>query len=244
MPSNNSLEIIDTALILAGGFGTRLRSAVSDVPKPMAPIDGKPFLEYQIQYWMGQGIRRFVLSVGYMHEVIESYFGCSWGGASIEYVVEKEPLGTGGAMLLAAQEIEPDKRFLLLNGDTYFPIDLSLLSQFSVKVDSDWSLSLFKTDDINRYMGVALDQDDQITSFKDLKIHGQIFANGGVYLVHPRTLNELRPKFSGGSSLESDIFPAALSAKQRIYGLRSDAKFIDIGIPYDYQRASIFLEKR
>jgi D-glycero-alpha-D-manno-heptose 1-phosphate guanylyltransferase len=184
------------------------------------------------------------LSVGYKHEVIKSYFGYSWGNASIEYIVEKEPLGTGGALLLATQEIELNKRFLLLNGDTYFPIDLVLLTQFSAKVDSDWSLSLFKTDDIIRYMGVALNQDDQIISFKDLKIHGQIFVNGGVYLIHPRALNELRPKFIGSSSLESDIFPAALSAKQRIYGLKSDGKFIDIGIPYDYQRASNFLERR
>src|SRR5215471_11172514 len=92
------------AVILAGGLGTRLRGTVPDVPKPMAPIRGRPFLEYQLDYWIGKGINRFVLSVGYRHEVIIDHFGASYRGAELSYAIEHTPLGTGGALLLAVEE--------------------------------------------------------------------------------------------------------------------------------------------
>jgi D-glycero-alpha-D-manno-heptose 1-phosphate guanylyltransferase len=92
------------AVVLAGGFGTRLRSVVSDLPKPMAPVGGRPFLELLLQYWIGQGVHRFVLSIGYLAEKISAHFGAAWGGAEIAYARETEPLGTGGGLLLAAAE--------------------------------------------------------------------------------------------------------------------------------------------
>ena len=94
------------AIILAGGLGTRLRPAVPNLPKPMAPVNGRPFLEHQIDYWIRQGVRRFVLSVGYMHEAIEGYFGASYRGAEIAYAVERSPLGTGGGLLLAMDDLQ------------------------------------------------------------------------------------------------------------------------------------------
>jgi D-glycero-alpha-D-manno-heptose 1-phosphate guanylyltransferase len=232
------LQIVDTALILAGGLGTRLRSEVSDVPKPMAPIKGKPFLEYQISYWINQGVSKFILSTGYMHQVIQSYFGSYWGGAEIKYVVDETPLGTGGSLIYATEKINQDKRFLLLNGDTYFPIELKHLIEFSAQVDSDWTLSLFQTNLADRYMEVFLDETGRIKSFGNTKIQDNGYANGGVYLIHPRALNAIRKKIIGRASLEEDIFPFALSINQKLYGLKSDEKFIDIGVPEDYKRSA------
>ena len=113
-----------TAIILAGGLGTRLRSAVPDLPKPMAPIAGRPFLAHQMDHWIGQGVSRFVLSVGYRHEAISSHFGRRFHGAAIDYVVETSPLGTGGAVKLATAGLPRDEYTLLLNGDTYFDVPL------------------------------------------------------------------------------------------------------------------------
>ena len=117
------------AVILAGGMGTRLRKAVPDVPKPMAPVDGKPFLWYLLKWLTGYPVSKIILSIGYMPESIINYFGDSFLGIPVEYVIEGEPLGTGGGIILAAGKVsEPD--FLVINGDTYFPIDLSKLYLF------------------------------------------------------------------------------------------------------------------
>ena len=118
------------AIILAGGLGTRLRSAVPDLPKPMAPIGGRPFLDHLLDYWIGQGINRFVLSVGYRHEMIIDHFGNNYKHAELDYVIEQEPMGTGGGFLLAAEKIGKNAPFLLLNGDT-FAVDLKALTKFS-----------------------------------------------------------------------------------------------------------------
>jgi D-glycero-alpha-D-manno-heptose 1-phosphate guanylyltransferase len=122
---------VTSAIILAGGLGTRLRSAVPDLPKPMAPIAGRPFLAYQLDYWIRQGVDRFVLSVGYRHESIMAYFGAAYRGIAVDYSVEQTPLGTGGGLLLALERLDGGQRpFLLLNGDTYFEVDLATLSAF------------------------------------------------------------------------------------------------------------------
>ena len=109
---------VRTAIILAGGLGARLNNTVPNLPKPMAPINNRPFLEHQMDYWIGQGINRFILSVGYLKDLIIDHFGDKYKKASIEYAIEHKPLGTGGGLLLAAKNItEP---FLVLNGDTFF----------------------------------------------------------------------------------------------------------------------------
>ncbi|MDQ3186754.1 MAG: NTP transferase domain-containing protein, partial [Pseudomonadota bacterium] len=97
-----------SAVILAGGIGSRLRSIVPDLPKPMAPVSGRPFLEYQLDYWISQGISSFILSVGYRHEAIVDYFGNSYKGAELDYVIERIPLGTGGGLLLAVEKAGND----------------------------------------------------------------------------------------------------------------------------------------
>ncbi|TKB69985.1 MAG: phosphohexose mutase [Nitrospira sp.] len=229
-----------SAVILAGGLGTRLRSAVPDLPKPMAPISGRPFLEYQLDYWISQGVSRFVLSVGYRHEAITAHFGARYKGVDLEYAIEEQPLGTGGAFLLAAEKTGLREPFLLLNGDTYFGVDWSVLNAYALEHDADWGLSLFRTSEQGRYMGIELSSEGRITSLKSGVEQGARLANGGVYWVHPRVLSGART-FGEKLSLENDLFPGALAAGQRLFGIEFAGTFIDIGVPDDYHRAATLL---
>lgn len=230
-----------SAVILAGGLGTRLRSTVPDLPKPMAPIAGRPFLEYQLDYWIAQGISRFVLSVGYRHETIMKYFGPRYKGAELDYAIEDQPLGTGGGLLLAAEKLNKDQPFLLLNGDTYFAADWKLLNSYALAHDADWCFSLFRTSEKGRYMGIEVSPQGQITSLRSECAQGSRLANGGVYWVHPRSLQGGVFVPGGKASLEDDMFPAAFLAGQRLFGMECSGTFIDIGVPDDYRRAETLL---
>ena len=243
MPSDMTVR---SAIILAGGLGTRLRSAVPDLPKPMAPIEGRPFLEYQLDYWIAQGIRHFVLAVGYRHEAISGHFGNAYGGAALDYVVEASPLGTGGGVLLALDKMVPEQPFLLLNGDTYFSVRLDRLDEFARSHDSDWCFSLFRTAETSRYLGMDIAESGRITGLKSSQDGAECLANGGVYWIHPRALRALcaaDDKLAPGAaaSLENDLFPRAFETGQRMYGLEFPGSFIDIGIPGDYHRAGSVL---
>jgi D-glycero-alpha-D-manno-heptose 1-phosphate guanylyltransferase len=237
MQPDTSVNRVTSAVILAGGLGTRLRSVVSELPKPMAPVDGRPFLEHLIGYWVKQGISHFVLSVGYRHEAISGHFGASFLGAQIDYVIEESPLGTGGGLLLAAQTLSSDQRFLLLNGDTYFAVNLNALADFAVSEDADWCFSLFRAQETGRYMGMDLTAQGRIQSLKSGTGQPGRLANGGVYVVHPRAMAKSQFIPGDRASLEDDIFEVALRAGQTMVGLECDGRFIDIGIPADYRRA-------
>ncbi len=230
-----------TAVVLAGGLGMRLRSAVPELPKPMAPIHGRPFLEHQLDYWIAQGVRRFVLSVGYRHEVIVDHFGNSYKDAELDYVIETTPLGTGGGLLLAAEKINNNEAFLLLNGDTYFAVDLNTLIEFARTNHASWCFSLFRTNEYGRYMGMDVTPQGQIVSLKPGTEQSGRLANGGVYWVNPEA--SLGERFSAGDkvSLEDDIFPAAMVSGQRLFGIEFPGTFIDIGVPDDYYHASTLL---
>lgn len=225
-----------TAIILAGGMGTRLRTAVPDLPKPMAPIDGRPFLEHLMDYWIDQGVSRFVLSVGYKKEVIMDYLGSCYRSTPLTYAIEEEPLGTGGGLLLAAQGL--NEPFLVLNGDTFFEVDLAKLLKFHSGHSSDWTFSLFRTSEVGRYMGIEVKSDGEIESFKSGMGHQERLANGGVYLVNPSVLTN--KVFVPGSklSLENDLLPALEAQDYNFFGLEFSGTFIDIGIPQDYFRAA------
>lgn len=207
----------------------------------MAPIGGRPFLAYQLDYWITQGISRFVLSVGYRHEAIIDHFGNRYKGAEIEYVIEKIPLGTGGGFLLAVEKIGNDAPFLLLNGDTYFAVDMQALTTFAQANDADWCFCLFRTNEADRYMGLDISPQGQITALKSVAHHPGRLINGGVYWVHPRIL--LDGNFFPGDkvSLEDDILPMALASGRRLFGMEFSGAFIDIGVPDDYHRAPSLL---
>ena len=232
--------MVTTAIILAGGLGTRLKKVVQDLPKPLALIRGRPFLEYQMDFWISQGVTKFILSVGYLKQTIIDHFGDSYLTASIDYIVEDEPLGTGGALLLASQGLK--ETFLLLNGDTFFEVDLNNLIAFHKKQQSELTLSLFKSNQLGRYMGVDLEDSGEILSLQSGGNELTLLANGGVYLVNPLALKRLNYKPYTKSSLENDLLPKFISLGGGLYGLESSGKFIDIGVPEDYYRAQKILK--
>ena len=222
------------AVVLAGGFGTRLRSMVSEVPKPMAPVGGRPFLELLLEYWIRQGVRRFVLSIGYLAGKISAHFGTAWRGAEIAYAHEVEPLGTGGGLLLAAAEAHA-KDLLVLNGDTFFAVDLPGFVAFHRDRRADCSFSLFRSTDSTRYLGLAVEPDGLVRGMEATQ-GGP--ANGGVYLFRREALATLPWRAGERASLEADMLPHGLRAGWRVYGRESTATFIDIGVPEDYRRAA------
>jgi D-glycero-alpha-D-manno-heptose 1-phosphate guanylyltransferase len=222
------------ALILAGGLGTRLRSVVSDRPKPMADINGKPFLYYILNKLLKGTIKNIVLAVGYKHEIIEEYFGDGYGlNCDIEYSVEKELLGTGGA-ISNAKKFLLENEILILNGDTYFNIDFDSMLQFHRKNNSNFTMALRKVDDSSRYGSVEFDGDNRITNFVEKGVEStSSYINGGIYIVNNNIIQSLKEntKFS----LEQETIPEILH-NEGIYAFLSDEYFIDIGIPEDYER--------
>ena len=230
-----------TAIILAGGLGTRLRKAVPDLPKPMAPINGRPFLAHQLDYWIAQGVQRFVLSLGYRHDAISGHFGGSYRGVAIDYAIEPSPLGTGGGLLLAAERLAGEAPCLVLNGDTYFEVELAALCEFHQRRKADWTFALFRAAEAGRYMGMDVAADGRINSLKSGAGEPGRLANGGAYLVSPGVLRLVGWKPGDKVSLEDEILPAAFAAGRRFFGLECSGTFIDIGVPEDYARASSLL---
>jgi D-glycero-alpha-D-manno-heptose 1-phosphate guanylyltransferase len=240
--------MVKTAIILAGGFGTRLRSVVSNVPKPMAPIDGKPFLQYQLDYLINQGISTIHLAVGYKHEIVSQYFGKHFRGASLIYSVEHQPLGTGGALINVLRSIKNDGPLIIVNGDTYFPIDIMKFGSLCESNSADWGIALFRSADLDRYTGVVLGANGSVISLKHRKKNQTSLVNGGIYWLNPKTgFNQAYLKtFQENSiiSLEDQLLPSAISLKQRIFGYEMDNVFIDIGVPEDYHRATKIINSK
>ncbi len=227
------------AIILAGGLGTRLRAAVPDLPKPMAPVNGRPFLEHLLEYWAGQGVTRFILSVGYKHESISGHFGAGFQGADVDYAVENQPLGTGGGLLLAAGSLAAPGPFLVLNGDTYFEVALGKLREFHTGHQADITFSLFRSQQQGRYTGLRIGASGEVLSFTEGEKGGP--ANGGVYLMERGVLEGELWEPHSRVSLEEDILPSALRTGKRMFGLECPGRFLDIGVPEDYARAGAVL---
>ncbi len=226
-----------TAIILAGGLGTRLRSVVADVPKPMASIEGRPFLEYQLDYWISRGISHFILAVGYKHEVISAYFGSTYHGAKLTYSIEDTPLGTGGGFLLALKKTTEDL-VLLLNGDTFFDIDFKYLETQHREKSADVTFSVFRTFEAGRYMGMDIDKDGRVKSLATNNSELGRLANGGVYLVKTSAIMDGYKASDAKVSLEDDIFPGMVNNRAQMFSVSFEGRFIDIGVPSDYQRAA------
>lgn len=234
--------MIYTAVILAGGFGTRLRSVVNDIPKPMASINGKPFLELLMETWIEKGIRKIVIGVGYKKEIIMNYFGDNYKNISIEYVQENKPLGTGGALLNILKKLNIEDPIILLNGDTFFDVSLYDLYSFHIKSKSVFTFSVFKSKDLKRYMGLGVNKQMKVESIeKKDSLSDEIFVNGGVYCIS--SINQYLKMFDLNKqySLENQIIPELISQNLPIFAYPSSAKFIDIGVPDDYYKAQKIL---
>jgi D-glycero-alpha-D-manno-heptose 1-phosphate guanylyltransferase len=222
------------AIILAGGFGTRLQTVVNDVPKSMARINGRPFLEYLLDYLITQGIEKVVLSVGYKHESISGHFGRKYKSIEVQYAVETEPLGTGGGIRLALWKID-GLSSLAMNGDSLFRLDYRALMDFHRKKKADATLALRKLNDTSRYGRVSVNKVRRIDGFTEKGAEtGPGFINGGVYVVEKYFLMD--PGFRGRFSLEKDCFEN-FYPEAKLFGFPSDGYFRDIGIPEDYLKA-------
>ncbi|MGH7493002.1 MAG: nucleotidyltransferase family protein [bacterium] len=235
------------ALILAGGLGTRLRTVVNDKPKPMAAVGGKPFIEYQIAWLKKYQVTDLVLCVGYRHEQIRDYFaaGERWG-VSIKYSIEDELLGTAGALKLAQRHVTGP--FGVLNGDSFFDIDLNQLMQFQRRMKaargSLGTLSLTDIPDAREYGAVTLSTQNQILRFeeKSAPAGGSETINAGIYILEPEILNFIPA--AQKVSLERETFPAVLQQGHALFGYRSSGYFIDIGTPSAYQEFQKYIAEK
>lgn len=223
------------AIVLAGGFGTRLSHIVSDVPKPMAPVCRQPFLKYIFDYLSKSGVKHIILAVGYKSEIIQEYFGDSYNEISITYSFENTPLGTGGAIKKALECCKEDNVFII-NGDTYFDLDLKGMNALHIEKNSSLTIAVKPMSKFERYGAVVI-EDDIIKKFEEKKptLEGKI--NGGIYLINSKIMSLTHEK---SFSFEKVILESGLV---EIYAFESNGYFIDIGVPEDYYKAQIDFEK-
>lgn len=227
------------AIILAGGFGTRLRPVVSDVPKPMADIGGRPFLACILMQLERAGYGHAVISTGYLAEVIETRVGGSWRGMQLSYAREEEALGTGGGVMNALAQVASGE-VTVLNGDSFLQLDLEAFRRAHSARKADITIALASVPDVSRYGSVILGKDKRIERFQEKGTAcGPGLINGGVYQLNAELMKE---RFTATRfSLEKDVFETA--AGFTLCGFESDGYFIDIGIPGDYARAVLELPK-
>lgn len=231
--------MIREAIILAGGLGTRLREAVPDLPKCMAPVAGRPFLSYVVDALRMQGIHHFIFSLGYKAEAIEDYLKEHYPTLDYTLALEEEPLGTGGAIQLALQSARTNE-VLIANGDTLFKVDIQAMAGFLQAKDAECLLALKPMSHFDRYGVVELDREGRITSFREKQYYAEGLINGGIYLVNKQKF--LIRAFPDKFSFEKDYLEPFFS-QGAFYGLAQDGYFIDIGIPEDYNRAQQDLQR-
>jgi D-glycero-alpha-D-manno-heptose 1-phosphate guanylyltransferase len=223
------------AIILAGGFGTRLQTVVNDVPKPMAPINDVPFLNYIFKYLNYYQIEHVVLSTGYLSEKIKQYYKTKFNGINISYANEETPLGTGGGIRFALEKCKTEN-VLVLNGDSFFEININEHFRNHNFKQADCSLALRKVDNAARYGTIQLGRLNRIKAFKEKdnkEIQGLI--NGGVYILN-RDVFLSNTLANSNFSIEKDFFEKRI-AELNIFGFEYGGYFIDIGIPEDYRKA-------
>lgn len=231
--------MIKEAIILAGGLGTRLRDAVPDLPKCMAPVAGRPFLFYVINYLRSQGIEKFIFSLGYKHELIEEYLHAHFDTLTYQTVIEDEPLGTGGAIQLALTKAT-EKNVVVTNGDTLFKVNIHEAAHFHVYQQAACTLLLKPMQDFDRYGVVELGNDNLVNKFNEKQFYTEGTINGGLYILNVAAFME--EEFPDKFSFEKNYLES-LYAQRRMYGQVQDAYFIDIGIPEDFQRAQTELSQ-
>lgn len=214
-------------------MGTRLQSVVADLPKCMAPVNGKPFLHYMFNYLEEQDCTKVILSLGYKHEHVLEWLTTQKRSFSIDYVIEQKPLGTGGGVVLAMQKAT-GAYVIVLNGDTMFRVDLDKMFKFHNSKHASNTLALKPMTDFERYGVVRLDEHDRITAFEEKKHYAEGLINGGVYVLD--RIGLLKKGLPEKFSLEQDYFEQIVK-EGIMFGYVSNEYFIDIGIPSDYDRA-------
>jgi len=220
------------AIILAGGLGTRLAARLHGLPKSMAPVAGRPFLEILLAQLQRAGCARVLLSVGHLHAVIQARFGASFVGMSLAYVIEESPLGTGGAIRNTLPLAE-ENSVLVLNGDTFLNADYAAMLRFHLAEAAPLTMAVTRQPDIARYGGVVIES-RRITGFEEKGRSGPGWINAGVY-VFDRQI-EWPPDLPQKFSIETD-FLAPHVARLLPAAYEVDGFFLDIGVPEDLDRA-------
>jgi len=221
-------------IVLAGGLGTRLRGVIGEQPKCMAPVNGQPFLHYLLKYLEAQGCTKVILSLGYRHEVVIDWLKEQSFPFAIDWVIEQEPLGTGGGIKLALMAATEETVFIL-NGDTFFDVSLSSMEAFHQQQPSDLeaTIALKEMRDFERYGTVSV-TGIIITAFEEKQARAHGLINGGVYLVNRASF--LTRPFPEKFSFEKDYLEAFVN-QQQFSGYACNGYFIDIGVPEDYDKA-------
>ena len=229
------------AIILAGGMGTRLATRLDGVPKPMAPVAGRPFLEILLSQLRRAGCTRAILSVGHLHEVIENHFGANFRGIRIDYAVEHTPLGTGGAIRNAVRQAT-EQTILVLNGDTFLDADYAAMLHFHEQQTSPLTIAITRCANVARYGGVVIGGTSEgifVTGFEEKGRSGAGWINAGAYAFDT---NFVWPKLPEKFSFETDFLAPEIAAlAPAAYPV--DRFFLDIGIPEDLDRAQTELAK-
>lgn len=224
------------AIILAGGFGTRLKSVISDIPKAMAPIGDKPFLSYLLDYLKSQGVTKIILSVHHLREHIRDYFKSQYNDLEICYAEEEQPLGTGGAIVNALKYGNVKDDIFVINGDTFLKLNYQALRQQHLVNASRMTIALRKISDCSRYGTVEINK-NRIIAFKSNSDKLSGYINAGVYLIHPEIFagENLAEKFSFEEFIQKNL--QVISPE----GFITEDYFIDIGIPEDYRQAATMM---
>jgi len=220
------------AVLLVGGLGTRLRNVIGDLPKPLAPVGGRPFLAWMLDALAGQGFGRVILATGYRGDQVEATLGTNWRGMTLEYSREPQPLGTGGAIALAARRISADA-FFVMNGDTWLRLDYAEFDTQARESDARLGIALTRVDDVGRY-GSIRTQGGRVAGFVEKGSTGPGYINAGVYWVR----RDLLPEFPRDEqfSFETQLL-VPLVARESVFAYTDTSGFIDIGVPEDYARA-------
>lgn len=226
------------AIILAGGFGTRLRSKVPDLPKPLAPVAGRPFIAWVLDALAQQGFQSITLSVGYLHEMIEAAIGTRWQAMHIHYAVETEPLGTGGGIRLALAMTTAEHVFIL-NGDTFLNVDYAAMVQAHKINAATITMATVQVADVSRFGRLAV-AGGHVTGFLAKGGTGPGLINGGTYVIN----RNLFDRFDLGThfSFEKDVLEPHVATLEP-YAFITTEMFIDIGVPDDFDRAQHLFAK-
>lgn len=230
------------AVVLVGGFGTRLQPLTLDTPKQMLPIVGKPMIEHVVEYLSGHGITEVILSLGFAPDVFQqAYPDGHCNGVKIHYAIEPEPLDTAGAIRFAADSADISETFLVLNGDVLTDLDLENLISFHKKTGAEASIHLIPVEDPSRYGVVPTDEDGRVLGFIEKPRPEESptnWINAGTYVLEPSVLERI----SSGQrvSVEKEVFPA-LALESQLFGFKSENYWIDTGTPATYLQAQLDL---
>lgn len=228
------------AIVLVWWLGTRLASVVSDVPKPMADINGKPFLEYLMMYLKSFWFTKIILATGHKQDIIENYFWNSYDGMEVVYCKDNQDFWTGWAIKRSLTYTKSNNVFVL-NWDTYFPVDLKKLVEFHIsKWDSNLTLALKYIKNITRSGSVIVDENNKILCFDEKKEKPEWYINGWIYVINKDFYLWIETPES--FSFEKDVMEKYFWT-YNFYGMYGDEYFIDIWIPEDYARAKIDFKK-